>query len=367
MSDFYFHQHQLDGEPCNCSAEYIENTYFGSIQHIAYWPREREARRLLEQVAARVRPVMKKKGWTRVLRLAEFYPADSRNYWGGTHTTTSNKERQALPGGFDTRCQIFVRLRQDDDRNRFLPEDDITDTLLHELCHCVHNHHAGKFLRLFQEVKSLYVALEGEIYAAYPTEQSFADRGYQVHVPHYRGGRGQLDAPRYRAGNAPNHGAAPSRPSLSSVFSELTLNSSSDSSSAPSECETDWGRGPPRYEARYELPQGSSRRDRSPSRLLEPPRGDSRRDRFSPRLHEPPPGWRGSHRYESPGNSSRGDRSRRPGFGLDLGSGSHRDDRSRTGFERDLGSPRSQERQNFNSDNPFLQTNPSVDENCHVQ
>lgn len=82
-------------------------------------PRQEEALCMLRKVASRVRPSLRRRGWT-VGILAELWPSD-RSACRGRNVNRGQK--------------ISLRLRHRNDHSRFLPLEDVLDTMLHQLCH----------------------------------------------------------------------------------------------------------------------------------------------------------------------------------------------------------------------------------------
>ncbi|KAJ4420183.1 hypothetical protein N0V82_004527 [Gnomoniopsis sp. IMI 355080] len=85
---------------------------------------------------------MRARGWT-VSELCEFYPS-----------------QQNLLG----------------DRNQFLPIEQVTDTMLHELCHIVHGPHDAKFHALWDQLRDEH---EGLVMKGY-TGEGFLSRGHKL-------------------------------------------------------------------------------------------------------------------------------------------------------------------------------------------
>ncbi|KAK1755324.1 WLM domain-containing protein [Echria macrotheca] len=117
-----------------------------SYSHLRDFPREKDALHTLKKIASLVKPIMRARGW-KVGELAEFYP-----------------EQQNLLGLNVNRGQrILLRLRYPGDRNQFLPVEQVTDTMLHELSHIVHGPHDAKFHALWDQLRDEHqnLALKG--------------------------------------------------------------------------------------------------------------------------------------------------------------------------------------------------------------
>ncbi|KAJ4959092.1 hypothetical protein NE237_026203 [Protea cynaroides] len=95
-----------------------------------------EARRILENVAKQVQPIMRKRKW-RVKLLSEFCPANPSllglNIGGG--------------------AEVKLRLRRPNREWDFFPYPQILDTMLHELCHNEHGPHNAEFYKLLDEIR----------------------------------------------------------------------------------------------------------------------------------------------------------------------------------------------------------------------
>lgn len=98
---------------------------------------EDEARKILQNVAKQVEPIMHKRRW-KVTLLSEFCPSNPSllglNIGGG--------------------AEIKLRLRKQNREWDFFPFENILDTMLHELCHNVHGPHNGEFYKLLDEIRA---------------------------------------------------------------------------------------------------------------------------------------------------------------------------------------------------------------------
>ncbi|KAJ1953638.1 hypothetical protein EC988_002880 [Linderina pennispora] len=113
------------------------NALVGSIHALKRQPQSSEALKLLQRIAAQVRPAMEKRGW-RVKTLREFFP-------GNPNLLGLN-----VNGGFEIR----IRLRPAHDPTQFLRYEDLVGTMLHELVHNVRGPHDAAFYRLLDELKA---------------------------------------------------------------------------------------------------------------------------------------------------------------------------------------------------------------------
>ncbi|KUI70436.1 DNA-dependent metalloprotease WSS1 [Cytospora mali] len=130
-----------------------------SYSHLKKLPRQDEALHTLKKVASLVKPIMRARGW-KVSELAEFYP-DQQNLLG----LNVNKGQK-----------ILLRLRYPGDRTQFLPVEQVTDTMLHELCHIVHGPHDAKFHALWDQLRDEH---EGLIMKGY-TGEGFLSKGHKL-------------------------------------------------------------------------------------------------------------------------------------------------------------------------------------------
>ncbi|KAL9105325.1 MAG: hypothetical protein Q9227_009492 [Pyrenula ochraceoflavens] len=111
-------------------------------QHDVHRHRASEALHTLQKIASLVKPVMRQRNW-HVGTLCEFYP-----------------EQPNLLGLNINRGQkICLRLRYPGDERQFLPIEEVTDTMLHELCHIVHGPHDEAFHALWGQLRDEHEAL----------------------------------------------------------------------------------------------------------------------------------------------------------------------------------------------------------------
>ncbi|ROW10860.1 hypothetical protein VPNG_05388 [Cytospora leucostoma] len=130
-----------------------------SYTHLKNFPRQDEALHTLKKVASLVKPIIRARGW-KVAELAEFYP-DQQNLLG----LNVNRGQK-----------ILLRLRHAGDRTQFLPVEQVTDTMLHELCHIVHGPHDAKFHALWDQLRDEH---EGLIMKGY-TGEGFLSQGHKL-------------------------------------------------------------------------------------------------------------------------------------------------------------------------------------------
>lgn len=113
-----------------------------SYRHLADFPRAKDALETLKKIASVVKPLMRARGW-KVPELAEFYP----------------NEHNLLGLNVNRGQKILLRLRHPGDRNQFLPREQVTDTMLHELAHIVHGPHDSKFHALWNQLRDEHESL----------------------------------------------------------------------------------------------------------------------------------------------------------------------------------------------------------------
>lgn len=116
---------------------------FLEYKHEMFRPREIEALLILRKVASRLKPIMRRRGWT-VGILSEFWPS-KRPYLNGQ---TLNKGQK-----------IWLRLRYFNKEGRFRPFEELVDDMLHELCHIVHDDHDEQFNALLAQLRNEYEQL----------------------------------------------------------------------------------------------------------------------------------------------------------------------------------------------------------------
>jgi hypothetical protein len=112
------------------------------FQHDAHRPRADEALKALRKIASLVKPIMRQRNW-RVGTLCEFYPEESNLL--GLNINRNEK--------------ICLRLRYPGDERQFLPIEQVTDTMLHELCHYVHGPHDKHFHALWDQLRDEHESL----------------------------------------------------------------------------------------------------------------------------------------------------------------------------------------------------------------
>ncbi|KAH9486391.1 DNA-dependent metalloprotease WSS1 [Psilocybe cubensis] len=121
----------------------MRNTYVLSFTHLKDQFDADKALHLLQRVASLVKPILRKRGWV-IPVLSEFYP-ENPNLYG----LNENKGQQ-----------ILLRLRPPNSKVILLPEDQVVQTMLHELTHNVYSDHDDNFYRYLDDLRLEYKGLE---------------------------------------------------------------------------------------------------------------------------------------------------------------------------------------------------------------
>ncbi|KAK0667164.1 putative Fe2+/Zn2+ regulated transporter [Cercophora samala] len=131
----------------------------GSYTHLRDFPRQDEALHMLKRIASVVKPIMRVRHW-KVGQLCEFYP----------------EQYNLLGLNYNRGQRILLRLRYAEDRNQFLPFEQVMDTMLHELSHIVHGPHDHVFHALWNQLRE---ELEGLFMKGY-TGEGFLSKGHKL-------------------------------------------------------------------------------------------------------------------------------------------------------------------------------------------
>lgn len=131
-----------------------------SYMHLANMSRADEALRTLKKIASVVKPIMRNHKW-KVKELAEFYPSQQNLLGANIHLYPQLDVANHLALGLNVNrgWRICLRLRYAEDKNQFLPLDQVIDTMLHELCHNVHGPHNSHFHLLWDKLRDEYMDL----------------------------------------------------------------------------------------------------------------------------------------------------------------------------------------------------------------
>ncbi|KAF7302562.1 WLM domain-containing protein [Mycena chlorophos] len=125
------------------------DVFVKSFTHVKGPPKqEARALEMLKRIASLVKPIMRKHGWVLPV-LSEFFPQQS------------NLLGLNVNGG----QKILLRLRPAHAPDTFMDEDDVVQTMLHELTHNVHGPHDEKFYKFLAGLQDEYDALQRSGYA----------------------------------------------------------------------------------------------------------------------------------------------------------------------------------------------------------
>ncbi|KAJ8084645.1 hypothetical protein PM082_003420 [Marasmius tenuissimus] len=139
----------------------MPESFVKSFSHLKSLKHSDNALNMLQRIASLVKPIMKKHGWI-LPCLAEFFP-DQRNLLGLN-----------VNGGE----KILLRLRPPYNADAFLEEEEVVQTMLHELTHNVHGPHDDKFYKFLSGLQDEYDALVGSGYSG----EGFLSKGQRLGV-----------------------------------------------------------------------------------------------------------------------------------------------------------------------------------------
>ncbi|KAJ6541860.1 WLM domain-containing protein [Mycena capillaripes] len=125
----------------------------------ALLPKEERALPMLQRIASLVKPIMRKHGWVLPV-LCEFFPAQDNLI--GLNVNAGQK--------------ILLRLRPAHAPDTFYEEEDVVQTMLHELTHNVHGPHDDKFYKFLSGLQDEYDALKRSGYSG----EGFFSEGKKV-------------------------------------------------------------------------------------------------------------------------------------------------------------------------------------------
>ncbi|KAF9486328.1 WLM-domain-containing protein [Pholiota conissans] len=139
----------------------MPDVFVQSFAHLTDKPRADRALHILQRVASLVKPIMRTHGWVLPV-LSEFFPDN--------------------PNLLDVNMgqKILVRLRPPYSPDTFLPEEDVVQTMLHELTHNVHGPHDEKFYKYLSGLQDEYDALQRSGYAG----EGFFTEGRRLGTSH---------------------------------------------------------------------------------------------------------------------------------------------------------------------------------------
>ncbi|KAJ7654167.1 WLM domain-containing protein [Mycena rosella] len=133
------------------------DSFVNSYTHLKGRPKEERALPMLQRIASLVKPIMRKHSWVLPV-LAEFFPAQD-------NLIDVNRGQK-----------ILLRLRPAHAPETFYEEEDVVQTMLHELTHNVHGPHDDKFYKFLSGLQDEYDALQRSGYAG----EGFFSKGHRV-------------------------------------------------------------------------------------------------------------------------------------------------------------------------------------------
>jgi hypothetical protein len=116
-----------------------------TITYLHALPRPQHALFLMRRVASIVKPIMVAHGY-KIITFAEMFP----------------KEAGLLGLNYNKGVKLCIRLRPQYDPSKFLPEEDLIATMLHELTHNVYGPHDEKFYGHLRKLEDEYYALKAK-------------------------------------------------------------------------------------------------------------------------------------------------------------------------------------------------------------
>jgi hypothetical protein len=119
----------------------------GSIKHLDHMPKATMALSILNRLVERVKPIMDEHNLS-IGTLNEFYDDDDDEHMGW------NEGKGEV---------VMIRLREMADKSKFLPEEEIIDTMLHELTHNRYCDHDGDFESYLQGLRDEYDSKYGPV------------------------------------------------------------------------------------------------------------------------------------------------------------------------------------------------------------
>ncbi|KAG6874402.1 hypothetical protein C0995_015138 [Termitomyces sp. Mi166 len=124
----------------------MSEVFVETFTHLKDKPKADRALPMLQKIASLVKPIMRKHSW-KLPVLAEFFP--------------DNANLLDVDGG----RKICIRLRPAHAPDTFYDEDDLVQTMLHELTHNVHGPHNDRFYQYLSGLQDEYDALQRSGYA----------------------------------------------------------------------------------------------------------------------------------------------------------------------------------------------------------
>ncbi|KAJ7146267.1 WLM domain-containing protein [Mycena epipterygia] len=135
----------------------MSDTFVKSFTHLKGRPKEERALPMLQRIASLVKPIMRKHNWVLPV-LSEFFPAQDNLI------------------DVNAGQKILLRLRPARAPDTFFEEEEVIQTMLHELTHNVHGPHDEKFYKFLAGLQDEYDALQRSGYAG----EGFFSKGQRV-------------------------------------------------------------------------------------------------------------------------------------------------------------------------------------------
>ncbi|KAJ6623161.1 WLM domain-containing protein [Mycena sp. CBHHK59/15] len=135
----------------------MSKTFVKSFTHLKGRPKAERALPMLQRIASLVKPIMRKHSWVLPV-LSEFFPAQDNLI--------------DVNGG----QKILLRLRPAHAPDTFYDEEEVVQTMLHELTHNVHGPHDDKFYKFLAGLQDEYDALQRSGYAG----EGFFSKGQRL-------------------------------------------------------------------------------------------------------------------------------------------------------------------------------------------
>ncbi|KAJ7134986.1 WLM domain-containing protein [Mycena crocata] len=149
------------------------DVFVKKFNHLKGRPGEERALLMLQRIASLVKPIMRKHNWVLPV-LCEFFPNNPnllvcRWYISVEDILAKNADVNAGQ-------KILLRLRPAHTPDTFHEEEDVVQTMLHELTHNVHGPHDEKFDKFLAGLQDEYDALQRSGYAG----EGFFSKGHRV-------------------------------------------------------------------------------------------------------------------------------------------------------------------------------------------
>ncbi|KAF8079090.1 WLM domain-containing protein [Lyophyllum atratum] len=141
--------------------------------HLKDKPKADQAVAMLQRIASLVKPIMRKHNWNLPV-LAEFFPESANLLVCGVILGFSGVSLIKLDVNMGQK--ICLRLRPAHAPDTFYDEEDVVQTMLHELTHNVHGPHDEKFYKFLSGLQDEYDALQRSGYAG----EGFFSKGHRV-------------------------------------------------------------------------------------------------------------------------------------------------------------------------------------------